>query len=427
MKLNIVHNESCMDTMAEMKDRSIDTIITDPPYGLRFMGKKWDYEIPSVETFVEMLRVAKPGAFLLCFGGSRTFHRMAVNIEDAGWEIRDTIMWLYGSGFPKSLDLGKSIDKKNGAIHESRGHIGFGGIEDQPTAGTFRTNEERRTPGSRRAPMISADAQRWDGYGTALKPAFEPIIVAMKPIDGTFANNALTHGVAGLNIDGGRIGTGEKLNGGIRKIGDGIKYGKCEPSTEYAQSSLGRFPANLIHDGSDEVVSLFPAEAGAAAPVHRRNGDKFRNSYGAFSGDVDEAGSTFRGDSGSAARFFYCAKASRAERNAGLVGLPKKMLRWSSEEQSPGTFQSEGTDRYAQNHHPTVKPMALMRYLCRLTRPPAGGVVYDPYCGSGTTLCAAVLEGRDYIGSEKEQDFAEISEMRVAYWAQHVAQAELFE
>lgn len=375
-----------------MPSGSVDSIVTDPPYGLAFMGKRWDYDVPSVEVWAECLRVLKPGGHLLAFAGTRTQHRMAVRIEDAGFEIRDMIAWVYGSGFPKSLDVSKAIDGKLTTgrsdslalreVNETRpgeatvrqksqnGHAGFVG------SGDVGPSIKRDTP-------ATEAARQWQGWGTALKPALEPITVARKPLVGTVAANVLAHGTGALNIDGCRVGSEVVRSHHTAMLAHGGQ--NARPWHEGHQSTThentGRWPANLIHDGSDEVVSLFPAQAGAAAPVRKRNGDKFRNSYGAFAGNIDEAGSTFHGDTGSAARFFYCAKASKQDRGDG-------------------------------NTHPTVKPADLMRYLCRLVTPP-GGVVLDPFMGSGSTGKAAMLEGFRFIGIERDPGYFEIARARI--------------
>lgn len=374
MKLNHCHHGDCRDVMDGMPADSIDSIICDPPYGLKFMGKGWDHGVPGPEYWIKALRVAKPGAHLLAFGGARMFHRLMVAIEDAGWEIRDTIMWVYGSGFPKS----KNLDGD------------------------------------------------WKGWGTALKPAWEPIVVARKPLIGTVAANVQAHGTGAINIDASRVPLTSEDD--VREFE--FNHNGCNRSTVPAGGKLGmhdggwkvrkgdvlvpdgRWPANLIHDGSDEVIAIFPKEAGAAAPVMRRNGDKFRNTFGAFGGDIDEAGSTFHGDAGSAARFFYCAKASRADRNEGLEGREKKPLHWSSGEQAPGTFQGEGTARTSENNHPTVKPTELMRYLCRLVTPP-GGRIFDLFAGSGSTGKAAVMDGFDFEGVELEEESCDVANARI--------------
>jgi DNA modification methylase len=386
-----LHHGDCLEVLRSMPDCSVDSIVTDPPYGLSFMGKKWDYDVPSVDVWVECLRVLKPGGHLLAFAGTRTQHRMAVRIEDAGFEIRDMIAWVYGSGFPKSLDVSKAIDKRDAAeeqqarryrftewvrstgitskqIDEATG-TNMGGhyttAASQPAIMTrehleacrhllgevpewvekeadIRSVEsknfaEREVVGKRvgvdttkqsiacavsaqgleqstkhefniTAPATDA-AKQWQGWGTALKPALEPITVARKPLVGTVAENVLQHGTGAINVDGGRV-------------------------------EGGRWPANFIHDGSEEATDLLKDSA----------------------------------------RFFYCAKASKADRG--------------------------------ENHHPTVKPTDLMRYLCRLVTPP-NGIVLDPFNGSGSTGCAAVLEGFQYIGIEREAEYIAISEKRI--------------
>lgn len=298
----------CLEVLRTLPSASVDAVVTDPPYGLSFMGKKWDYDVPSVEVWAECLRVLKPGGHLLAFAGTRTQHRMAVRIEDAGFEIRDMIAWVYGSGFPKSHNL---------------------------------------------------DGE-WTGWGTALKPALEPITVARKPLAGTVATNVLSHGCGALNIDGCRVGTdvvsthSRGANGAFpKRPGEtsAEESGRKQDQREGIDHSerVGRWPANFIHDGSDDVGQAFPADLGM-----------------------------------SASRFFYCAKASQEDRNSG-----------------------------ADNKHPTVKPTDLMRYLCRLVTQP-GGVILDPFMGSGSTGRGAVLEGFHFIGIEREAEYLEIAKARIA-------------
>jgi site-specific DNA-methyltransferase (adenine-specific) len=401
--------------MRTLDENSVDTCITDPPYELGFMGKKWDSSGVAfqLETWQAVFRVLKPGALLLAFGGTRTYHRIACAIEDAGFEIRDTIAWVYGSGFPKSYDISKGIDKQAGAereVTERRPHA--------PNAGAARFGQAECTEYVYSLPS-TPEAQLWHGWGTALKPAFEPIVVAMKPIDGTFANNALTWGVAGLWIDGGRVKTDEAAYFVTDKEptnADGQVYGWAKYEALHKRgggNSQGRFPANFIHDGSDEVVGLFPqCKAGIARNTLRK--DSYNNSSYSITGQTPDIG---YGDSGSAARFFYCAKASRSERNAGLEGMPEREWRGQMPKNDPDFIRSDGAVRTKnlprQNFHPTVKPLALMRYLVRLTKTPTGGVVLDPFMGSGTTGIACVLEGREFIGIEREADYLEIAEKRI--------------
>lgn len=314
-----------------MPSDSVDSIITDPPYGLSFMGKRWDYDVPSTEVWAECLRVLKPGGHLLAFAGTRTQHRMAVRIEDAGFEIRDMIAWVYGSGFPKS--------------HNLQGD--------------------------------------WLGWGTALKPALEPITVARKSLVGTVAENVLAHGVGALNIDRCRVDASDgrpliesKSQASLHAFGNGLNGSRCAGVT-----TQGRWPANLIHDGSEEVLAGFPQAPGQQGAL---TGDEPSGKLGSANtyGKMDRRhAATPRGDTGSAARFFYCAKASKSDRGEGNV-------------------------------HPTVKPTDLMRYLCRLVTPP-GGVVMDPFMGSGSTGKAAMLEGFRFIGIERESAYFEIACARI--------------
>ena len=369
----------CLEVMKTLPDCSVDAVVTDPPYGLAFMGKRWDYDVPTVAVWAECLRVLKPGGHLLAFAGTRTQHRMAVRIEDAGFEIRDMIAWVYGSGFPKSLDVSKAIDKAAGAEREVTGsRMGDIGIQ----GGNFAGKTERGVIELRDAPA-TPEAHQWVGWGTALKPALEPITVARKPLEGTVAANVLAHGTGGLNVDGCRVAHDEDC-----RMMAPSQANIDNPSEKHRQAGRreavlelkpgGRWPANLIHDGSDEVVGLFPANAGAFAPVRGSEPSKpAKNTYGEYA----RGGGAFHNDTGSAARFFYTAKASRDDRSDG-------------------------------NTHPTVKPTDLMRYLCRLVTPP-GGVLLDPFMGSGSTGKAAMLEGFEFIGIEREAAYHAIAESRI--------------
>jgi len=311
--------------MRSLPADSVDAIVSDPPYGLAFMGKEWDHGVPGVEFWAEALRVAKPGAHLVAFGGTRTFHRLTVAIEDAGWEVRDCLSWLYGSGFPKS-------------------HNGPWG-------------------------------------GTALKPAWEPIVLARKPLVGTVAANVTQYGTGGINVDGCRIGTDDNLNGGayakrgtVRDDGWGMQRGQAG---DFVQPS-GRWPANVCLD--EDAAAMFPES-----------------------------------------RFFYTAKASRREREAGLDGMPERIRSDGREVPIDNAYQRV---RALTNHHPTVKPIALMRWLCRLVTPP-GGLVLDPFNGSGSTGCAAILEGFRYLGAELDAEYVEISRKRIAHWEAQMPDPEL--
>ena len=422
--------------MASMPAASVDAVVCDPPYGLSFMGKDWDHGVPGVAFWSAALRLAKPGAHLLAFGGTRTFHRLAVAIEDAGWEIRDTVMWVYGSGFPKSHDVGKGIDKAAGARREVTGRYEF---PDGGNRVTHRTASERvgQLHGHKHTPITApaTDAARqWDGWGTALKPAWEPIIVARKPLDGTVAANVLAHGTGALNIDGCRVGGDEyaKPTGKSNGMG-GITLGKYSGGNQdYAGNgathSAGRWPANLIHDGSDEVLAGFPDvhPAGQYKKETSPNGAPFNTGKG--NGYVTrEYGAT-----GSAARFFYCAKASKADRDEGCEGMELKerttqgrdIVRTIDRRDGKGVVPVNAQIRPRSNDHPTVKPTALMRYLCKLVTPPAGTVL-DPFMGSGSTGKAARMDGFGFIGIEQDAEYIDIARARIAHAVQSPAQQPL--
>jgi site-specific DNA-methyltransferase (adenine-specific) len=336
--------------------------------------------------FLEALRVAKPGAHLLAFGGTRTYHRLACAIEDAGWEIRDCVMWVYGSGFPKSHDVSKAIDKAAGAER------GRKTVRSKSVSTCYAQDEWTRQHGGTRldADPITDAAREWQGWGTALKPAWEPIIVARKPLVGTVAENVLTHRTGGINVDGCRVGGGEQPKpcrapgwDSVNKANADAGYRPGEyqqGDSEYRPSELGRWPANLIHNGSEEVVGLFPQQKSPG--TYRSTTHSAPGQNGTMGKWTDDGVHEGYGDSGSAARFFYCAKASKA-------------------------------DRGGDNKHPTVKPTDLMRYLCRLVTPP-GGIVLDPFTGSGSTGKAATLEGLRFIGIEREAEYVEIAKARIA-------------
>ena len=505
-----VEHGDCLDVMRGMPDNSVDAVVTDPPYGLSFMGKRWDYDVPAVEVWAECLRLLKPGGHLLAFAGTRTQHRMAVRIEDAGFEIRDMIAWVYAQGFPKShnfgckcragavpytheeakpktecevrsvrdADVSPTVDSSQGrgkvlqpCVQESCASIagweefataqireGQPGMEgggnllekegqlqiDQVcslSGGVLANGEEGRLhngtsidygagnwalpdsngggpssqPRSARQSTLQPGAvckqrgaqtggvaadqvcpicgglKQWSGWGTALKPALEPITVARKPLAGTVAANVLEHGTGALNVDGCRIGGEPSPSVRIRTGGapnmsasmyrsEAHKHDLSRYEEQRPGEMLGRWPANLIHDGSDEVTGLL----------------------------------------GDAARFFYCAKASKADRDEGCEGMPERQATGggggigdylSDVDSASGKFGSEKAP--ARNHHPTVKPTDLMRYLCRLVTPP-GGIVLDPFTGSGSTGKAAVLEGFQFIGIEREAEYVALARERIA-------------
>ena len=377
---------NCLDKLKELDGNSVDSIVTDPPYGLSFMGKKWDYDVPAVNIWEECFRVLKPGGHLLAFAGTRTQHRMAVNIEDAGFEIRDMIAWVYGSGFPKSHNISKAIDK-----------IG------------------------------SPEAQQWEGWGTALKPALEPITVARKPIAETsIAENVLKYGTGAINIDESRVETNPD-DDNLRP--NAKNHNKTESNSIYSEfkagadvttqdngyhNTKGRFPANLIHDGSDEVVELFPntkAGGSVSGKEPSRTGDENTNCYGEY----DRVSWDSYADNGSAARFFYCAKASKKDRDEGLDHMEEQQfVQWQTGNGASGkpSSMSEGRDTKRKNTHPTVKPTDLMKYLVRMVTP-KGGVVLDPFMGSGSTGKAAKLEGFDFIGIEMDEEYFLLAKSRI--------------
>ena len=398
----------CLEVLKNTQDNSIDAVVTDPPYGLSFMGKKWDYDVPSVEIWQECLRVLKPGGYLLAFAGTRTQHRMAVRIEDAGFEIRDMIAWVYGSGFPKSLNIGKAVDKLQGNEREVVGKSNSNGMALKPGVSTYVGGYTNRPE----APDLTKGTSPHEGWGTALKPALEPITVARKPIsEKTVAENVLKWGTGGINIDGSRVDFASKEDlksasfGSRTKNpmpGGGSTNGNDVWEKDIPANPNGRFPANLIHDGSDEVVGLFPQTKTGKVASHS---DKGMWGSGADTSYNDPGGG------GSASRFFYCAKASKSERNKGCEELEER------ETQRYGDF--EGTPEHAPklnvkntNHHPTVKPIALMEYLVKLVSK-EGATVLDPFMGSGSTGIACKNLGRSFIGVDRDEEYIKIAEARI--------------
>jgi DNA modification methylase len=411
----------CRQQLATLPDNSVHAIITDPPYELGFMGKTWDSTgiAYNLEVWQQCLRVLKPGGHLLAFGGSRTYHRLACAIEDAGFEIRDQIMWVYGSGFPKSLDVSKAIDKQAGAERQITGLKVTGRANAPRSEGRNHVD----CGGGQMEVLITAPAtdaaKQWDGWGTALKPAHEPIVLARKPLDGTVANNILTHGVGALNINASRVPSDDGFEKAWDKpVSTNISAKGGKYISEGAQHTVdissnkpvgGRWPANFIHDGSDEVLELFPDSKGGAYPAKR--GQAVATSFA--SGQETEGGYRAMGDSGSAARFFYCAKASRTERNTGLDELePQRHSDRPSDDLPGGNNPRNRTNTPQTNFHPTVKPLALIHYLIKLVTPP-GGTILDPFLGSGTTAVAATQLGHPWIGCELTPDYWPIIEARV--------------
>lgn len=565
MNVDLRHGD-CIEVMRELADNSVDAICTDPPYEISFMGRGWDNAGVAfrVETWAECLRVLKPGGHLLAFGGTRTYHRMATAIEDAGFEIRDSIHWIYGSGFPKSLDVSKAIDKKTRGVPQGgpdptsphhgqyktqategkRGEgdkgQGFGAGPGQFMRGDIDPATGRRivdvvparsphaqaegwgNPGTDEwyeakkgtQPMLvtepaSDEARQWQGWGTALKPAHEPVVVARKPLAGTVVDTVLAYGTGALNIDATRVATNDKLGGGAESITTPEQKGNEgwtrpwmeDPEAQAAHAErvranvaraedLGRWPANLLlthgpgcqlvgtrkikgitgtsagrmagkkspvyggytgrserageptgfvdEDGNETVEAWECAEGCPIAELDAQSGERKaggvvkgtepshtgKNAYGVYGrvpnkphSDTGGASRFFPSFAADQPPFFYCAKASRAERNAGLGDRPEKPLLWSSGTKNPGSFQAEGTHKAAQNNHPTVKPIALMRWLVRLVAHP-GALVLDPFVGSGTTGVAAVQEGCRFIGIDQDAEYLDIAAARIEHHAE---------
>jgi site-specific DNA-methyltransferase (adenine-specific) len=415
-----------------MPDASVDSIVTDPPYLIGFMGKGWDAAdgiAGQPEVWAECLRVLKPGGHLLAFGATRTYHRMTVAIEDAGFDIRDSLHWVYGSGFPKSLDVSKAIDKAAGAEREVVG-------TKKAVPGVAFTSDG---PAELNITAPATDAARqWSGWGTALKPAHEPIVVARKPLVGTVAGNVLAHGTGALNIDGCRVGS-EVLPA---QTSGQARIGTFERTEMVTPERTGRWPANLVFTHAADCadvcadgcpVAELDGQSGVSKPKPERRGRAGGcGSERSLGMTADHIGTWPADPGGGASRFFtvtewdptadvppfrYVAKPSKRERNAGLDGLPKvKGGSMNETETRPGKPTNHPI---RENFHPTVKPVALMQWLVRLVTPP-GGTVLDPFAGSGTTLVAATLEGFDAIGIEMTDDYLPIIEGRVA-WAEEQA------
>jgi site-specific DNA-methyltransferase (adenine-specific) len=424
-----VYHGNNLDILPTLPDNSIDAIVTDPPYELGFMGKSWDASgiAYNVELWRECLRVLKPGGHLLSFGGSRTFHRIAVAIEDAGFEIRDNIAWLYGSGFPKSLDISKAIDKAAGAEREV---LGPKYTPDGKTYQEFQKKLHYKSGGimGKTVPINPAsqfetapatpEAEAWNGWGTALKPAFEPVIVARKPLIGTVAQNVLEFGTGGLNIDGSRIGT----EGGTARDGKANQPNDSGWANMkghgIAELNTGRWPANLILD--EYTAELLDEQSGNTTSKAANRGLQVSGQAGGLGGELPnykQGSDNVRGhnDSGGASRFFYIAKASKADRNEGLDEFePQRHADREKADGVGGDNPRNRTNQARQNFHPTVKPTQLMRYLIRLVTPP-GGVVLDPFTGSGSTGKAAILEGFNFIGIELTAEYLPIIEGRLKH------------
>jgi site-specific DNA-methyltransferase (adenine-specific) len=421
---------------------SVDSCVCDPPYHLTtgkkggsgaaslnlnspagrarigtggFMGMKWDGGDIAfrMELWSEVLRVLKPGAHLLAFGGTRTYHRMVCAIEDAGFEIRDQIGWLYGSGFPKSLDVSKAIDKAAGAKRKREPKPGG----STATSVAFAQDAWTKAHGATRLSdsPITENAAQWNGWGTALKPAWEPIVLARKPLIGTVAQNVQRFGTGAINIDASRVGWDKaslakdagRRTAGMQDIRGGKFNARSGKRLEMNPASpSGRWPANIIHDGSDEVLSEFAkfVRKGASAPVNGT--EESTTGQNGIYGHFNRVAGAFHGDTGTAARFFYCAKASKRDRDEGVAGVAGVY-----DGRRDGSLGKMTQMR--KNNHPTVKPTALMRYLCKLVTPP-GGTVLDCFMGSGSTGKAAKLEGFSFVGMDLSKDYVRIAKARIA-------------
>lgn len=399
---SVISQGDCLDELRKLPDESIDAIVTDPPYGLSaqpdmtevlrhwlagddyehrgggFMGKSWDSFVPGPKVWAECLRVLKPGGHLLAFFGTRTCDLGSIAIRLAGFEVRDTLAYCYGSGFPKSLNVSKAIDKAAGVERKVVGHAD---PHDPRTAMARKMygTELQDDPG-KGTPITEAgttEAAAWEGWGTALKPAYEPIVLARKPLTGTVAANIQEFGTGALNIDGGRVGTEVTVTTNGKGFGGSFEGGTNDQG---GKQTVGRWPANLILD--DEAGAAMNAQAGIEA-----------------------------------SRFFYCAKANSKEKNAGLGDEFEVTRPDGRDETAAGHFHEKGIQPQ-KNSHPTVKPIDLMRWLCRLVTPP-GGTVLDPFTGSGTTGIAAHLEGFDFVGVEQDPEYIRIAEARIEWWSQY--------
>ena len=427
-------NGDCAGVLKTFDDSSVDAIVTDPPAGIGFMGKEWDRDKGGRDKWIEWmagiaaecLRVLKPGGHALVWALPRTSHWTATAWEDAGFETRDRIAHCFGSGFPKSLSIGKKVDEILGnGREELRDRTGAMNNAENSQAQSFMKGDV----GFKTHFTETKGHSEWEGWGTALKPAIEDWWLFRKPIsEKSIAENVLKHGTGGLNIDGCRIGTEERENPACSAKGHttAMKWGSkgVEPTT-----AQGRFPANLIHDGSDEVLACFP-ETGAEKRIKitARKGKGTKGIYGDYGEKLHDTPSY--PDSGNASRFFYCAKPSKAEREGGCGGLSKKFRAGlSGANRETETPLDDVSERFrtspARNNHPTVKAQKLMTYLCRLITPP-GGTILDPFMGSGSTGKAAVAEGFDFIGIEKDPEYFEIAKARIEHEKNRMKQMELF-
>jgi len=439
-----LHEMDCRLAMGMLMDAdSVDSIVCDPPYGLSkepdmaevlthwlagddythggngFMGRSWDSFVPGPSVWREAYRVLKPGGHLVAFFGTRTYDLGVLALRLAGFEIRDQLAWVFGSGFPKSHDAAQSIEKLLTTGKARRPDRDLGGLPRNRFSGSEEGNLIANTGGS--LPLTTPEAAQWQGWGTALKPAYEPIVLARKPLVGTVARNVLSHGTGALNIDGCRVGTEGEVITATRNIalgssGSGV-FGAATVPGVYEQKAGGRWPANLAHDGSPEVLAEFPNTAASKrATVTSKPGEVYGGGQG-LPAHTGEYG--YDEPAGSAARYFYCAKASKSDRNEGLDDLPEQPSAASEfrPNHTEGAAAGEDGNPYGRwspvrNTHPTVKPTALMQWLVRLVTPP-GGLVLDPFTGSGSTGKAAMLEGFSFVGCEMDPDYARIARLRI--------------
>jgi len=468
MKTNIILQGDCIEEMKKLPENSVDAIITDPPYGLEFMGKEWDKfdkekgswdkrgnEGKTKDSYGRLqgttpikyqagkplqefcfkwasacLRILKPGGFLLSFGGTRTYHRLVCGIEDAGFEIRDTIMWLYASGFPKSYNVGKAIDKIQGnernKIGEGKGKSYVHQNKINVEQG-FRPKDYYKDNGGEFE--ITKGNSEWEGWGTALKPAVEPIVVARKPLsEKNVALNVLKWGTGGINIDDCRIETNPKVDDMKREV----YRGERDKESDWAKNSgfknetnkytgvpiEGRFPANIILD--EEAGKMLDEQTGdlksGSGAIKKATAKGYQgNDYGVESRPIGTE-MISHNDKGGASRFFYCAKSSKSERNLGCDKLDEKNIDYegrkgqnNSIERPDGSIRKENISK---NNHPTVKPIKLMEYLIKLVSK-KGATILDPFLGSGTTAIACLKQKRKFIGIEKEEEYIKIAKARI--------------
>ena len=451
----------CLEVLKTIPDNSIDAVITDPPYGLGFMNKEWDSpeklraltqreqdrsaerkaegKSPTDAPFsksvppglaikgakegkwfqewcelwaVECLRILKPGGHILSFSAPRTYHRMATAFEDAGFEIRDQLMWVFGSGFPKSHNIGKAIDKIEGNEREDLGLTKGAGTEGN----TFPLKSQYN---------LTKGNSDWEGWGTALKPAHEPIVMARKPLsEKSIAENVLKHGTGGINIDGSRISHNEPIKimkaqeGGNKVFGQGGRY---EETTELKPE--GRWPANIIFD--EEAGQLLDEQSGKTDYSKKKDGKPGGKTFGGAEMKAEKG--WWPKDKGGASRFFYCPKAAKKDRDEGMDGFDEKIVMLDGKEGRTTGLNTPGHQKPSirKNIHPTVKPTDLMRYLINLITPP-NGTILDPFMGSGSTGKAAVRCGVNFIGIEKEQEYMDIASARIEHEKNKPVQQKLF-